>query len=93
MEKRGTQNLYKFILRGLRDPDVEFETQYMDFYGNIIEIEDETCPAYDYQTLYEENRDNVLGKYIEEFLGCEEGSVEYQALQAGVQALLENSLS
>ena len=93
VEKRGTQNLYKFILRGLRDPDVEFETQYMDFYGNIIEIEDETCPAYDYQTLYEENRDNVLGKYIEEFLGCEEGSVEYQALQAGVQALLENSLS
>ena len=85
--------IYKFILRGQRDPDVEFETEYMDDYGNIIEIEDETCPAFDYQALYEENQDNLLGKYIEEFLGCEEGSMEYQALQAGVQALLENGLS
>lgn len=93
VEKRGTQNIYKFILRGQRDPDVEFEIEYMDDYGNIIEIEDETCPAFDYQALYEENQDNLLGKYIEEFLGCEEGSMEYQALQAGVQALLENGLS
>lgn len=90
VEKRGIQNVYKFILRGLRDPDVEFDTAHMDAYGNIIDIEDDTCPSYDYQVLYEENQDNLIGKYIEEFWGCEEGSLEYQALQEGVQALLES---
>lgn len=89
VEKRGVQNVYKFILRGLRDPDVEFDTGQMDTYGNILEIVDQTHPSYDYQILYEENQDNLIGKYIEEFWGCEEGSLEYQALQEGVQALLE----
>lgn len=92
VEKRGVQNVYKFILRGYRDADVEFDTAHMDVYGNILEIEDETRPAYDYQKLYEENQDNLIGKFIGEFSGCTEGSIEYQALQEGVQALLENSL-
>lgn len=92
IEKRGIQNIYKFILRGFRDADVEFDTEHMDIYGNILEIEDQTRAAYHYEELYEENRDNLIGKFIEGFLGCEEGSVEYLALQEGVQALLENRL-
>lgn len=91
VEKRGVQNVYKFILRGLRDTDVVFETGSMDVYGNIVEILDETQPAYDYKRLYEDNRDNVLGRFIELFQNCEEGSLEQQALQAGVGALLDNS--
>lgn len=90
IEKRGVQNLYKFILRGYRDADVEFDTEHMDVYGNILEIEDQTRPSYDYEALFEENKDNLIGKYIREFEGCEEDSVEYQALQEGIQALLEN---
>lgn len=90
VEKRGMQNVYKFILRGPRDPDVVFDTEHMDTFGNILEIVDETHPSYDYQTLYEENQDNLIGKYIEGFWGCEEGSLEYQALQEGVTALLES---
>lgn len=90
VEKRGIQNVYKFILRGYRDPEVEFDTGHMDPYGNIIGIEDETCPAYDYQVLYEENRENLIGKYIECFQGCTEKSLEHLALQEGIQALLES---
>lgn len=92
IEKRGVQNIYKFILRGSRDADVEFDTEHMDVCGNILEIEDETRAAYNYEELYEENRDNLIGKYIAQFQGCEEGSLEYQALQEGVSALLGSSL-
>lgn len=92
IEKRGVDNMYKFILRGLRDPAVEFDTGHMDTYGNILEIVDETQPAYDYQSLYEDNKNNLIGRYIEEFEGCGEGSIEYQALQEGVQALLDSRL-
>lgn len=92
VEKRGIDNIYKFSLKGPRDPEVIFDTQNMDIHGNILEIVDETYPAYDYQVLYDKNRDNVIGRYIEAFQGCEEGSVEYQALQEGVQALLSHCL-
>ncbi|MCI6465399.1 MAG: DNA repair exonuclease [Faecalicatena sp.] len=92
IESRGTQNIYKFILRGYRDADVEFDTEHMDIYGNILEIENQTQAAYNYEELYEQNRDNLIGKFIEQFQGYEEDSMEYQALQEGVQALLENCL-
>lgn len=88
VEKRGIQNIYKFLLKGYRDPDVEFDTEHMDTYGNIIEIEDGTCPAYDYEELYEKNRENLIGKYIECFQGCAEKSLEHMALEEGIQALL-----
>lgn len=90
MEERGTQHLYKFILRGFRDPDVIFDTDRTHFYGNVLEVVDETKPAYHFQKILEENRENLIGKYIESFAGCEEDSIEYQAMYEGVQALLEN---
>lgn len=89
VEERGVQNLYKFVLRGFRDPDIRFETGWMDHYGNILEIADETKPAYNFHKLWEENRENLIGKYIGSFAGCEEDSLEYQALYEGVRALLE----
>lgn len=92
IEKRGVDNIYKFILRGFRDPAVGFDIGHMNTYGNILEIVDETRPAYDYQSLYEENKNNLIGRYIEEFEGCGEDTIEYQALQEGVQALLDSRL-
>ena len=91
IEKQGVQHLYKLILQGFRHQDVVFDAEYLDSYGNILEIVDETKLAYDYQRLYEENRDNLIGKYIAGFSQCEEGSVEFLALQEGVQALLDNA--
>lgn len=90
MTEFGRQNIYKFILQGFRDEELRFEPEHLDSFGNIIEIVDETRPAYDFDKLLELNRDNLLGRYIEAFDGCEEGSVEYQALYEGVQALLGN---
>lgn len=53
----------------------------------MLEILDETIPAYDFEKLYAENKETLLGRYIEKFAGCEEGSVEYCALCEGVEAL------
>lgn len=86
--KYGVENLYKIILTGFRDPELTFYPEYMDTSGNILEIEDHTRPAWDFQALYRDNRDNLIGKYIELFAGCEEGSIEQQALCEGIQALL-----
>lgn len=91
IEERGRQHLYRFILQGKRDADVVFDTARMDPFGNVLEVVDETRPAYDFAQLLEENEGNLIGRFIESFDGCEEDSVEYQALCEGIDALLHGS--
>lgn len=89
IEHRGTENIYKITLTGARDPEVEFDLSQMDPCGNVIDIVDKTRPAYDFEKLKALNGENILGQFIECFEGSERESIEYQALCAGVQALME----
>lgn len=89
IEECGIQHIYKVILKGFRDPDILFDLEVMDVYGNIIEFVDDTKPAYELERLMAQNRDNLLGRYIESLIDCEEDSVEYLALCEGVQALMD----
>ena len=86
--KKKGENIYKITLAGKRDPDIAFEVNHLAEEGCVLEILDETIPAYDFEKLYAENKETLLGRYIEKFAGCEEGSVEYCALCEGVEALL-----
>lgn len=85
----GKENIYKLILTGFRDVDICFEPDSLKDYGNIIEVVDETNPAYDFDRLLQKNQGNLIGRYIESLKDCRQGSVEYKALYEGVQALLE----
>lgn len=89
IQERGVQNIYKMILMGFRDPDTIYDPGRLDTYGNIVEILDETKPAYDYEKLKTLNTDNLLGQYIESLADAKEGSIEAIALAEGVQAMLE----
>lgn len=84
----GKENVYKIILKGKRDTNVIFDTERMVSGLNVMEIIDETVPAYDFERLYEEHKETILGRYIDCFRGCGEESIEYQALYEGVTALL-----
>ena len=66
----GIENIYKFILTGFRDADITFEPETLKGYGNVIEIVDETKPSYDFDRLLEENKGNLLGRYIESLREC-----------------------
>ncbi len=89
IEEYGRENIYKFLLKGYRDPEMRFDLTQMDPYGNIVEISDETKPSYDFEKLYEKNQKNLLGRYIASFSNAEKDSIEYEALCAGVLALME----
>ena len=89
IEEQGKQNMYKITLTGYRDPDIWYELDHMDPYGNVVEITDHTKPAYDFEKLKNENKGNILGQYIESLSGYPADSLEYQALCEGVQALME----
>ncbi len=89
IKEQGEQHLYKIILTGFADPDLYFDHISFDDLGNIVEIEDQTVPYYNFEKIYQQNKDNILGGLIKSFEGCGEGSLEYQALCEGVQALME----
>lgn len=89
IRKLGIQNMYRVILKGFKDPEVQFDLHNMDTFGNIVGIVDDTIPAFDFLKLLTSNRNNLMGRYIERFGEAEPDSVEYQALCEGVRALLE----
>ena len=89
IEENGIQNMYKFLLKGYRDPDTLFDLDALDRRGNIIDIVDETKPAWDLEKLYRNNKNNLIGRSIESFSGAEKDSVEYRALFEGISALME----
>ena len=89
IQECGLEHIYKFILKGSRDLDLEFELESAKMFGNILEIVDETRAALDLEKIKERNQGNILGRFIESMSEYEEGSIEYEALCEGVQALLE----
>lgn len=93
LEEQGTHNIFKLRLTGYKDPEVYYDLEALDVYGNITEIEDCTKPAYDMKKIYQQNQDNILGGLIEEYGDASEESIEYMALCEGVRALMETRKS
>lgn len=89
IREQGRDHMYKASLTGFRDPDILFDLTSFDVYGNLVELTDETRPAYRFETLKLQNQDNILGAFIRELEGSGEDTVEYRALCEGVQALME----
>ena len=42
IKELGIQNIYRVTVKGFRDPDILFDLNDMDPYGNITDLTDET---------------------------------------------------
>lgn len=89
IESRGACHIYKIILTGLRAPELRLDYRALDSRGNVVELVDETRPAYDFAKLLRMNPDNLIGHFIQSFSGEERDSMEYEALCEGISALME----
>lgn len=89
MEKQGKQNFFSIFLTGETDPDIIFDPVMLQKTGNIVDVCDATRPAYNFKKLKDQNKGNLIGKYIESFENVSEDSVEYGALCEGIRALME----
>ena len=79
---------YKIVLEGIRDPETEIETDLLEKAGRVLSVQDDTSVDFDFDALYEENRDNVISMYIERIRQSGESeSVKQQALLFGMKAL------
>lgn len=61
----GREHIYNVVLTGYRDPDIVYRLDKLESLGNVVSIKDETLPWFDFERIYQENKDNLLGLFIE----------------------------
>jgi exonuclease SbcD len=89
MKKHGAQNIYSFLIEGFRDEAIHFDKQAIKALGNILEVEDQSIPDYDFDALLRENSDNIIGMFIRKIKeSSEQDEVARKALYYGIEALL-----
>lgn len=89
MEEKGKENIYKVWLRGYRSPKLMLMPERLESLGNIVQVIDETRPAYDLIQLQKRYAGTLIGEYIQYFLQKKRSPEEEKALYYGLQALLE----
>lgn len=84
----GERHLYNVILKGYRDTDIVYDLERMSRMGNIASIKDETLPWFDFEKLYNENSENLIGLFIKKVyqMPMDEKRRE-QILSYGLQAM------
>ena len=88
--ERGVDNMYRVTFNGYRDPDFGIDFKEIEDCGNIVCINDETIPDFDFEELYEDNKDNILGMFIGRYLDKGElDLVQQKALYYGTKALAQ----
>ena len=87
--KQGAHHIYKIYIRGFRDEKVHFDKEAVYPLGNIIDVIDESHPDYDFDALYRENSDNMIGMFIKQIREIKhQDDANEKALYYGIEALL-----
>ena len=88
IQQRGWQHIYRIILRGKRSPGTHFDTEKLMEFGMVLEVMDQTVPAFPLEEWKRKYRGQMIGRYIESFEGHERSEGEEKALQYGLEALM-----
>lgn len=91
IEQRGRHHIYRFRIRGMRDPDLDLDFNSLMARYRIAEILDESEPQYDFSALFEEHPSDMIGFYIRTLQKPEMSHVEKKALYYGINALLHTT--
>lgn len=90
IEEQGNGNLFKLILKGVRNPQAELSWERLWELGNIVEIMDVSRAAYDYVQLRQQYRGQLIGQFLESYGDGELSKLEEQSRLYGLEALLES---
>lgn len=91
MIERGRQNFYEIHVTGYTSLSKKFSFEALEKKYYIIDILDETMKDYDENELYEENKENILGMFIEEIRSLSDPYKE-EAMTMGIEALLHTKV-
>ncbi len=85
---RGRENIYRVTISGQRDPLVRFDTELVRSAGMILDVRDESVPAFNLDELVDRFRGRLIEYYIAGFDRESPDPVEKKALEYGLEALL-----
>lgn len=89
LKKEGTQHIYQIYIEGFRDEGIHFDKEVLYPLGNILEVIDESIPDYNFDALYRENSDNMIGMFIKQIRESDmQDEINKKALYYGIEALL-----
>ena len=91
MKEKGEENMFRLVLTGVRDREMEYRTEEFMRLGRVVQVTDETRPDYDFDELARENADNIIGMYIERIRSLAGGNqpLADKALYYGIDALMQ----
>jgi len=93
VNRQGREHMYLVTLTGTRAKEMERNTEtlasVLEGKGvNIIRITDNTVPDFSIETLREQQKDTLIGRFIRKMEETEDRQLGSMALQYGLQALL-----
>ena len=93
LREQGPEHMYLIMLTGTRAREMEWNLEsikgVLAKYGaNIIELTDSTMPDFQIERLREQERDTLVGRFINRMDEVEDEKLKSLALQYGLQALL-----
>lgn len=91
IQNRGPEHIYRFRIKGMRDPDITFDLDMLSSRYKIMEIIDESEPQYDFSALFAEHPSDMIGFFIQALQKPEASPVEKKALYYGINALLRTT--
>jgi exonuclease SbcD len=94
IQELGDKYLYLIDIIGFKDPDIIFTIEDLYSTSNIIEINQLAVPDYDFDALYHDNYDNIIGQYIKQIglVQSVDSDISKKALYYGISALLSAKL-
>ena len=90
--KLGGNNIYKIVLTGMRNPDIEFTLDMFNKKIRIISFTDLSEPKYDFIKLSSEHPQDMIGAFIRKMtmINNEPSEIEKKALYYGTHALIKS---
>ena len=89
LKSEGQKHIYQIYIEGFRDENIHFDKELIYPLGNILDVVDESVPDYDFEALYKENADNMIGMFIKRIKESDKNDqVVRKALYYGIEALL-----
>lgn len=85
----GENNIYRIMLTGLVNSDLEINLSELSKRYCINQIIDKTKSDYDLGELYATNQNNLLGRFIGRIEDAEDDDIKGKALRYGVEAIIK----
>lgn len=90
IEECGDNNIYKVIIEGKHDSDKKVEVAQLFEIGNVLEVIDKTVPEYNLLAIYNEHKEDIIGKYMEALQAMPANETNQKALFYGLEALMSD---